>query len=62
MATKPSSIFTTPDRLARLHDLAYNLWWSWNSDAKGLMRELDPMLWEAASENLVLYLHRLPAA
>ncbi|MGI8478028.1 MAG: alpha-glucan family phosphorylase [Thermomicrobiales bacterium] len=62
MTTKPSSIFTTPARLDRLHDLAYNLWWSWNSDAKGLMRELDPMLWEAASENLVLYLHRLPAA
>ncbi len=36
-----------PDRLRPLQTLAYNLWWSWNADAVGLFRRVNPDLFEA---------------
>ncbi len=35
-----------PNELSKLKDIAYNLWWSWNSDAIDLYREIDLALWE----------------
>ena len=32
---------TLPERLSGLRDISYNLWWSWNSDATDLFREID---------------------
>jgi starch phosphorylase len=42
-----------PDRLARLHELAYNLWWTWDHEASSLFRRLDRDLWEQVSHNPV---------
>jgi starch phosphorylase len=43
--------------IARLGELAYNLWWSWNPPARALYRRIDPQLWEAANHNPVRLLH-----
>ncbi len=42
-----------PDSLKPLKDLAYNFWWSWNSDAFALFRRLDPDMWAAVNHNTV---------
>lgn len=47
-----------PERLSRLKDLAYNLWWSWHHEARFLFRDIDPILWESSSHNPVLLLYR----
>lgn len=44
-----------PAPLARLRDLAYNYWWSWNGDARELFRRLDPDLWEDVVHNPVKF-------
>ncbi len=57
---KPIQKFTVspvlPDPLKRLHDIAYNLWWSWDFEARELFRRLDPDLWEQVRHNPVLVL------
>ncbi|NLD45983.1 MAG: glycosyltransferase family 1 protein, partial [Clostridiaceae bacterium] len=45
-----------PDELSKLKDIAYNLWWSWNSDAIDLYREIDLALWEKLGKNPVRFL------
>ncbi len=42
-----------PRPLARLRDLAYNFWWSWNGDARDLFRRLDADLWDEVQGNPV---------
>ncbi len=50
-------IFTpTPERLLRLRELAYNLWWSWHPEAQDLYRRIDPELWELVYHNPVDFL------
>jgi starch phosphorylase len=51
---------TVPDRLRGLVDLAYNLWWSWDDEARSLFRDLDPLLWDAIDHNAARFLHQLP--
>ena len=36
---------TLPEPLAFLEDLARNLWWSWDKDAKELFRRIDLKRW-----------------
>ncbi|NLG26296.1 MAG: glycosyltransferase family 1 protein, partial [Chloroflexi bacterium] len=48
-----------PPKLAPLHELAYNLWWSWNLEAAELFRRLDDALWESSGHNPVLILGRI---
>ncbi|MFX0205140.1 MAG: alpha-glucan family phosphorylase [Candidatus Hodarchaeota archaeon] len=36
-----------PENLKELVDLAYNLWWSWNPDAREMFKNLDPPLWHS---------------
>ncbi|HKQ50160.1 MAG TPA: alpha-glucan family phosphorylase [Phycisphaerae bacterium] len=48
-----------PERLARLRELAYNIWWSWNADAMELFRRLNPDLWEDMNQNPVKMLAHL---
>jgi starch phosphorylase len=50
---------TLPSRIERLRDLAYNLWWSWNEEAQGLYRDLDPLQWEELGHNPVALLRRI---
>lgn len=45
-----------PERLEPLRDLAYNLHWDWNVDAKDLFRRLDRDLWESSRHNPILML------
>lgn len=48
---------TLPPRLARLSDLAYNLWWTWNPDARYLFETIDPDLWNQVNHNPLKLLH-----
>ncbi|MDX9955573.1 MAG: DUF3417 domain-containing protein, partial [Anaerolineae bacterium] len=34
-----------PRRIIRLEQLAYNLWWSWNRNARDLFKRMDRTLW-----------------
>lgn len=47
---RPISTFTIrpalPDRIARLRDLAFNMWWCWEHEAIDLIRRLDVDLWD----------------
>ncbi len=48
------SVFPSlPERLTRLHDLVYNLWWSWSPQALKLFETIDPLLWEEVNHNPV---------
>ncbi len=46
-----------PEKLAALHELAYNFWSLWNFDAASLFNRLDPDLWEATGHNPVRLLN-----
>ncbi|HEX9440586.1 MAG TPA: alpha-glucan family phosphorylase, partial [Roseiflexaceae bacterium] len=45
-----------PQRITRLRELAYNLWWSWHPEAQELYRQIDPVLWEQDYHNPVDFL------
>jgi starch phosphorylase len=51
-----------PPEIARLRELAYNLWWSWQTAALALYEELAPPLWEATNHNPVKLLRRVDEA
>ena len=44
---------TIPQRIERLHELAYNLWWTWNTPAQELYAAIDADLWERTEHNAV---------
>ena len=46
-----------PENLHKLQELAYNLWWNWNSDAKNLFRGIDHEAWRKAQSNPVVLLN-----
>ncbi|MCI5979072.1 MAG: alpha-glucan family phosphorylase [Bacteroidales bacterium] len=48
-----------PEQLKPLNEMAKNLWWVWNSEAKNLFRELNPDLWRATGENPVMLLQQI---
>ena len=50
---------TLPAELSKLQELAYNLWWSWNADAKDLFRYIDNEAWHRADSNPVVLLNIL---
>ena len=50
------------DVLARVHELAMNLWWSWNQGAREVFRDLDYPLWRFTDHNPVLLLHLIEHA
>jgi len=60
---KPIQFFTVspilPKKLEGLRELAYNLWWTWNSDARDLFSRLDMDLWEETRHNPVALLSRI---
>jgi len=49
-----------PTTIARLQELAYNLWWSWEPDAQALFTTIDPQLWDATNHNPVKFLRNVP--
>ncbi|HEX8229156.1 MAG TPA: alpha-glucan family phosphorylase [Chloroflexia bacterium] len=48
-----------PERIGRLNELAYNLWWSWHPEAQRLFSEVDPVLWEAVYHSPVRFLNEV---
>ncbi len=42
-----------PSKLQRLPELAYNVWWSWNAEARDIFRRLDYPLWRRTQHNPV---------
>jgi len=49
-----------PPKLQPLIEIAYNLWWVWNSDAFELFRRIDRDLWEEVYHNPIQLLGKLP--
>jgi starch phosphorylase len=43
--TAPTVSIPLPPRLAGLHALAYNLYWTWHPDVRALFSRVDPTLW-----------------
>ena len=50
---------TLPEKLKCLDEIAHNVWWTWNYEARDLFRDLDPELYHEVSHNPVLLLERL---
>ena len=48
-----------PDELKPLKELAYNLWWTWNSEASEMFASILPDKWEALEFNAVKLLEQL---
>lgn len=48
-----------PEELKKLEELARNMWWAWNHNARSLFRSLDAELYEEVGQNPVLLLERL---
>ena len=48
-----------PKELDCLNELAHNLWWAWNYEARNLFKSLDEKLYEEMGHNPVLLLERL---
>lgn len=60
---KPIQAFTVspilPKKLEGLREIAYNLWWTWNAEARDLFSRLDMDLWEETRHNPVAVLARV---
>jgi len=50
-----------PARIHRLHELALDLWWSWDKRAREVFRRLDYALWRATAHNPVRMLQSITA-
>jgi len=50
-----------PDRVSRLDELAHDLWWSWNADARNVFRRLEYPLWRLTAHNPVRMLKLITA-
>ncbi|MBN1824131.1 MAG: alpha-glucan family phosphorylase [Endomicrobiales bacterium] len=48
-----------PEKLKPLIDIAYNIWWVWNSEAVELFRRMDRDLWEESYHNPVRMLGQI---
>ena len=65
---KPGTSYTVevnprlPQRLARLAELADNLWYSWDRPTRTLFARLHPGLWEAVGHNPKTFLKRVDEA
>jgi starch phosphorylase len=51
--------FELPQRIRKLSDLAYNLWWTWEPGAGRLFKDIDPVIWEATYHNPVVFLRQV---
>lgn len=48
-----------PEQLAPLKEMAYNLWWSWNTRATNLFASIKPKKWDKYEHNPVLLIETL---
>ena len=57
---KPMTVKSNiPAELSKLEELAHNMWWAWNHDARSLFRHLDEKLFEECNQNPVLLLEKI---
>ena len=42
----PKTPLAIPSDFDRIHDIAYNMWWSWSQPGKLLFNRMDPLTWE----------------
>jgi starch phosphorylase len=54
--------FDVPQRLGRLSELAYNLWWTWHPEAARTLGRLDYDLWESLGHNPIRFLRQIKPA
>ena len=50
---------TLPADLSKLQEIAYNLWWTWNGEAKDLFRYIDIEAWHRVNSNPVMLLNTI---
>jgi len=48
-----------PEKISRLAELTYNLWWSWTPEARELFRRLDYPIWHSTQHNPVQMLKEI---
>lgn len=48
-----------PESLSKLEEIAQNIWWVWNSDAKNMFRTIDAEAWKEAHSNPIQLLNIL---
>lgn len=48
-----------PEKLKRLEELAYNLWWTWNPKVEALFRSMDSELWYEVKRSPVKLIRRI---
>jgi starch phosphorylase len=53
MTTRYTNTASLPERVARLEELATDLWWSWHREAREVFRRLDYGLWRSTAHNPV---------
>lgn len=51
-----------PKQISRLHELSYNLWWTWHPEAARLFGRLDYELWERLGHNPIRLLREIERA
>ena len=57
--TNMNGSVAVPERIHRLHDLIYDLWWSWHPRPREVFRRLDYTLWRLTAHNPVLMLRMI---
>jgi starch phosphorylase len=58
-SSREAILVELPERIRRLGELAYDLWWSWTPDAREVFRRLDYPLWRFTAHNPVKMLELL---
>jgi starch phosphorylase len=48
-----------PERIGRLVEVSYNLWWTWHPEAQELFKHIDAQLWEDVYHNPILFLREV---
>lgn len=51
--------FNLPERISRLGEFAYNLWWVWNPETQRVFSWIQPTLWERVNHNPVMFLKKV---
>ena len=55
----PHAVAPLPERIRALAEIAQNLWWSWQLDARELFHRIDHRLWEDTRHNAVEFLRQV---
>lgn len=48
-----------PERINKLEEISYNLWWSWNTEFLRLFKKIDSDLWEISKKSPVKFLKKV---